>query len=83
MQHVSREAHVTDGLGGGERKALPDIHLCGRSVSHHVLVTYRARARGARSREVRENHLNGPTTIEAVQQRSNNIITRFVGGVVK
>ena len=44
---------------------------------------YRARARGARSREVRENHLNGPTTIEAVQQRSNNIITRFVGGVVK
>ena len=44
---------------------------------------YRACARGARSREVRENHLNGPTTIEAVQQRSNNIITRFVGGVVK
>ena len=44
---------------------------------------YRARARGARSREMRENHLNGPTTIEAVQQHSNNIITRFVSGVVK
>ena len=43
---------------------------------------YRARARDARSHGMRENHLNSLTTIEAAQQRINNIITGFLGGVL-
>jgi hypothetical protein len=68
---------------------IADEHSVERSTlsRHHRGVTrtmqeYRARARDARSRGMREYHFNSHTAIEAAQQRINNIITIFLGEIL-